>query len=195
MLGPAFTLALRDCTERMRLYVPSTAPVAHWIIRVWRYESGLNPTCPPNRYGYSGLWQAPARDGRPYYQGRTAAQQVRECTAFWVSQVEEQKISVFEDLGHFYCLNLAPARVRAKHVVYAGPGPWKDLPDGEALEELEEASRRWPNAYAPNSQMDVARKGWLSHADLERPLMAPLLGAAAMELEALRQVMGSLPGT
>lgn len=171
-----------------------------WPGLVWNYESaGLDHTI-VNDLEYSGLWQrgryAP---GRPYVDAPgklDPAVQIADYTQFCLDQIAAFKIEWFPTLGDFYCLNLAPAKVRSR-VVYAGPGPWLDelgVPaDGILAAECAAEFKKRPTQYAAQDRSldppvgpDGRRKGWLAAADFGAVLLHAETPRLRAELAALR---------
>jgi hypothetical protein len=184
--GPAFSRALLDVSSALAPFAIG-APLPRWILSVFAYESGLQPSR-TNHLGYSGLWQKSRNaDGSLYIAGPgklNPATQVRDYGLFTLAQLRTFGVASLPSLAHLYCLNLAPARAKST-VVYAHPNALLRDPSNaigaspEELEEVRETGRRWPKAYAAqHSKLDPERKGWIRLADLEAPVLeaAKVLG-------------------
>lgn len=143
-----------------------------WPILVWNYESAGLDHLIVNSHGYSGLWQNAPKGPKIYVDQpgkQDPATQIRDCEAFWLDMVRGFKIATFGSIGAFYCLNLAPAKVKSR-VVYAGPGPYMDEQGNPADDALVgECAREYKarsKAYAAqDSSLDPLGKGWLASKD------------------------------
>lgn len=135
-------------------------------------ESGFNPNA-RNPSGAQGLWQkmptvVKDKQGnvvqRIPYTEKDPVRQIKDAFAFWRSMAKQ-----FAPGGQvvsreaFYCLNLAPARLRKsvqngdRTVLYSSR---KDLHPEEF----------WLAGYQQNKGLDVGRKGWIEMGDLKPKL-------------------------
>lgn len=174
--------ALRHLNATLAPY--GVAP--EWPLLVMNYESaGLDHLC-VNSHGFSGLFQMSPKVGTPYVDlpGKSdPATQIKDAEDFWLSMTKAFKIPKFDSLGHFYCLNLAPAKVTSR-VVYAGPGPYLE---GDGLEEeLAKEYKARPHAYAAQDPaLDPGKKGWLRAADFGDVILANRTARVGVEISRL----------
>lgn len=115
--GPAWSRAL--CVGCASLGVPP-----EWVLAVLALESGFNPLA-KNASGARGLWQRMPSGGVPYAV-TDPTQQLRDAFAFWRAMMLQFHVDGFTSREAFYCLNLAPARLRnsaytPETVLYAAP--------------------------------------------------------------------------
>lgn len=117
--GPVWTQTLIDGARV--LAVPPA-----WVLAVIALESGFNPTA-RNPSGAVGLWQKMPEAGRPY-SVTDPVEQLRDAFRFWRSMVKMMNVGAVKSREAFYCLNLAPARLKDGNyddetILYAAPGP------------------------------------------------------------------------
>lgn len=117
--GPAWTGALLLGSQSLGI------PVS-WPLRVIALESSFNPFA-RNTSGAFGLWQKmPDAQKRPYAV-TDPVRQLNDAFAFWRAMVESMRVGTLTSCAAFYCLNLAPARLRNgayndETVLYEAPG-------------------------------------------------------------------------
>lgn len=117
--GPAWSRAL--CDGCVGINVPP-----EWPLSVIALESGFDPLA-VSPAGARGLWQKmPSKPGAPYTT-TDPVQQIRDAFAFWTLMKVHFRVPRFTSREAFYCLNLAPARLRdgaydSETVLYAAPG-------------------------------------------------------------------------
>ena len=116
--GPPWTRLLIDGAAS--LHVP-----CEWVLAVLALESGFNPLA-RNASGARGLWQRMPRDGVPYAE-TDPTRQLADAFAFWRQMLAAFRVGAPTSREAFYCLNLAPARLKDGRynddtVLYAAPG-------------------------------------------------------------------------
>jgi hypothetical protein len=172
LFGDRFSRVLASAEERVG------AEPAH-VLTVLGLESGLDPHV-ENDQGARGLWQRLAWKGprgeRILYAEEDPANQLADALVFWRAQMATFRVTRFPSLEHFYCLNLAPARLAGD---VAAPGtvlydqrlhPRSYLANRGLDPPLKEAV---PGCFVgPKGERDegVPRKGQILLADLGPPL-------------------------
>jgi hypothetical protein len=116
--GAEWTDALVDGAASLGVHV-------EWILATIALESGFNPRA-RSQAGAFGLCQRMPRDGVPYAQ-TDPVRQLRDGIGFWRDMIDTMRTGVILSREAFYCLNLAPARLRHGDydddtVIYAAPG-------------------------------------------------------------------------
>jgi hypothetical protein len=119
-----------------------------WILAVIALESGFNPFA-ANPSGARGLWQKMPEKKVLYDVGKSPAVQLGDAIHFWQFMQKTFQAGPFKSRAAFYCLNLAPARLKGgtytgETVLYAGDiaykqNRWLDInKDGKiTIDELE----------------------------------------------------------
>ena len=98
--GPDWTAALVAGADSL-----SVPP--EWPLAVIAIESGFNPLARNASTAAFGLWQK-----MPPYAVTDPVRQLQDAFAFWRVMVADMRVDLLRTREAFYCLNLAPARLR-----------------------------------------------------------------------------------
>ncbi len=188
--------ALREAATDLEQYLPyGVAPL--WILSVGCMESDLIKTA-HNESGAFGRFQRIGSKKNPY-RVTDGAQQIRDYCDFTLNQIRTfVPHGDIPSLGHFYCLNLAPARV-AMGILYAGPGPyvypqnmdWVEWQTHLAVIKSHPEVVA-PKAYASNNKFDVSKKGFIALEDLE-PKIEKAVARSQASVDQILKDLDALP--
>lgn len=149
-------IALREVCDKLAPYVEyGAAPL--YVLSVCARESDLTRLA-RNPSGAFGYFQ---RISKPAYKVTDGAQQIRDYGNFTLDQIKRFGVEDIPTVGHFYCLNLAPARVKLG-ILYASKGPynkplhWGDEKWAASTKSIDEHPEVVaPKAYLANQLFDV----------------------------------------